>query len=43
MLVGVDGLFRPGARHIATVTREASVHRDADDEGDGPTPGIPAR
>jgi hypothetical protein len=35
MLVGVDGLFRPAARHVATVTREAIVHRDADDTGDG--------
>jgi hypothetical protein len=35
MLIGVDGLFRPAARHVATVTREAIVHRDADDNGDG--------
>ena len=35
MLIGVDGLFRPAARHVATVTREAAVHRDASDEGDG--------
>jgi hypothetical protein len=39
MLIGVDGLFRPAARHIAAVTREAAVHRDADDEGDGPSAG----
>jgi hypothetical protein len=36
VLVGLDGLFRPAARHVATVTREAAVHRDADDSGDGP-------
>jgi hypothetical protein len=35
MLIGVDGLFRPAARHVATVTREAVVHRDASGEGDG--------
>lgn len=34
-LIGVDGLFRPAARHIATVTREAAVLRDDGDEGDG--------
>ena len=39
-LIGVDGLFRPAARHIATVTREAAVHRDADDEG---AAGLPPR
>jgi hypothetical protein len=39
MLIGVDGLFRPAARHVATVTREAVVHREGDEEGDGPTPG----
>ena len=35
MLIGVDGLFRPAARHVATVVREAAVHRDDADEGDG--------
>jgi hypothetical protein len=34
-LIGVDGLFRPAARHIATVTREAAVLRDDGAEGDG--------
>jgi hypothetical protein len=38
-LVGLDGLFRPAARHVAAVTREAAVHREADAEGDGPSPG----
>ena len=37
-LTGVDGLFRPAARHIATVTREAAVLRDDGDEGDGSDP-----
>jgi hypothetical protein len=36
MLIGVDGLFRPAARHVATVTREAAVHREEDEGGDGP-------
>lgn len=35
MLIGVDGLFRPAARHVATVTREAAVQREADHDGDG--------
>jgi hypothetical protein len=35
MLIGVDGLFRPAARHVATVVREAAVHRDGDEGGDG--------
>jgi hypothetical protein len=35
-LVGLDGLFRPAARHVATVTREAAVHREADESGGGP-------
>jgi hypothetical protein len=39
MLVGIDGLFRPAARHVATVTREAAVHRDGADDGDGPDAG----
>jgi len=46
MLIGVDGLFRPAARHIATVTREAAVLRDEEDEGDGtgnPSRRIPSR
>jgi hypothetical protein len=34
-LVGLDGLFRPAARHVAEVTQEAAVLREADDEGDG--------
>jgi hypothetical protein len=34
-LVGLDGLFRPAARHVSEVTRSATVHREADDEGDG--------
>lgn len=34
-LVGVDGLFRPAARHVSEVTLSAAVHREADDEGDG--------
>jgi hypothetical protein len=34
-LVGLDGLFRPAARHIVGVTREAAVHREADESGDG--------
>ena len=34
-LVGLDGLFRPAARHVAEVTQEAAVHREADDDGDG--------
>ena len=34
MLIGVDGLFRPAARHVATVTREAAVHRETDADGD---------
>ena len=38
MLIGVDGLFRPAARHVAAVTREAAVHREADDDGDGRDP-----
>ena len=38
-LVGVDGLFRPAARHVAAVTREAAVHREADDDGAGASPG----
>ena len=38
-LVGLDGLFRPAARHVAAVTREAAVHREADAEGEGPSPG----
>ena len=33
MLIGVDGLFRPAARHVATVTREAAVHREGSDAG----------
>ena len=37
-LIGVDGLFRPAARHIATVTREAAVLRDDGEEGDGGRP-----
>ena len=37
-LIGVDGLFRPAARHVATVVREAAVLREADDDGDGKTP-----
>ena len=42
MLIGVDGLFRPAARHVAAVTREVAVHRESDDEGDGgPTPPRP--
>ena len=39
MLIGVDGLFRPAARHVATVTREAAVHREGSDQGDGSDPG----
>ena len=35
MLIGVDGLFRPAARHVATVVREAAVHREDTGEGDG--------
>jgi hypothetical protein len=35
-LIGIDGLFRPAARHVATVTRQAAVHRDGSDQGDGP-------
>ena len=42
-LVGLDGLFRPAARHVATVTREAAVHREADESGDGGAPGGPDR
>ena len=38
-LVGVDGLFRPAARHVAAVTREAAVHREADPGSDQPSPG----
>jgi hypothetical protein len=34
-LVGLDGLFRPAARHVSEVTLSAAVHREADDEGDG--------
>jgi hypothetical protein len=34
-LIGIDGMFRPAARHVATVTREAAVLRDDGDEGDG--------
>jgi hypothetical protein len=41
-LIGLDGLFRPAARHVAEVTQEAAVHREADDEGDG-GPGRPRR
>jgi hypothetical protein len=37
-LVGLDGLFRPAARHVATVTQEAAVHREADHDGDGGPP-----
>ena len=33
-LIGVDGLFRPAVRHVATVTREAAVLRDGDEAGD---------
>ncbi len=35
MLIGVDGLFRPAARHVAEVVREVAVHREADDDSDG--------
>jgi hypothetical protein len=43
-LIGLDGLFRPAVRHVATVTREAAVHRDADEAGDGdPSPRIAPR
>ena len=42
-LIGLDGLFRPAARHVATVTREAAVHREADDSGDGPEATRPRR
>lgn len=38
MLIGVDGLFRPAARHVATVTREAAVHRETDADGDDRDP-----
>ena len=39
MLIGVDGLVRPAARHIAAVTREVAVHRESDEDGeDGPPP-----
>jgi hypothetical protein len=38
MLIGVDGLFRPAARHVAAVTREVAVHRERDDDGDGGPP-----
>ena len=38
VLIGVDGLFRPAARHVATVVREAAVHRDSDEGGEGLTP-----
>jgi hypothetical protein len=41
MLIGVDGLFRPAARHVAAVTREVAVHRESDDEGDGGGPPRP--
>ena len=34
-LVGLDGLFRPAARHVTEVTLSAAVHREVDDEGDG--------
>jgi hypothetical protein len=34
-LVGLDGMFRPAARHVTEVTLSAAVHREADDEGDG--------
>ena len=34
MLIGVDGLFRPAARHVATVVREAAVHREREQGGD---------
>lgn len=39
-LLGVDGLFRPAARHVAAVTREAAVHREGDQDGDDPAPGV---
>ena len=42
-LIGVDGLFRPAARHIATVTREAAVQRDDGESGDGSSSGAPLR
>lgn len=35
-LIGLDGLFRPAARHVATVAREAAVQRESDESGDGP-------
>jgi hypothetical protein len=37
-LVGLDGMFRPAARHVTEVTLSAAVHREADDEGDGGPP-----
>ena len=43
VLVGLDGLLRPAARHVATVTREAAVHREADESGDDPDPAVPRR
>jgi hypothetical protein len=38
MLIGVDGLFRPAARHVAAVTREVAVHREGDEGGEGVPP-----
>jgi hypothetical protein len=38
VLIGVDGLFRPAARHVATVVREAAVHRDSDEGAERRTP-----
>jgi hypothetical protein len=38
MLIGIDGLFRPAARHVAAVTREVAVHREGDEAGDGGPP-----
>ena len=38
MLIGVDGLFRPAARHVAAVTREVAVHRETDADGDDRDP-----
>jgi hypothetical protein len=42
-LIGVDGLFRPAARHIATVTREAAVLRDDGESGGDPSGRIVSR
>jgi hypothetical protein len=39
VLIGVDGLFRPAARHVAAVVREAAVHRGSDERGEGRAPG----